>query len=57
MNPVDDIFIHGLRNGFGWIGKYHILLDWTKVCIAVTNDETEEIYNSVNINAKVEVRQ
>lgn len=32
-----DIKIHGLRNGIGFIGKFHRLIDWTSGCIAVTN--------------------
>lgn len=47
VNPGGDIMIHGLRNGLGWIGAYHTLRDWTRGCIAVTNDEIEEIYGMV----------
>jgi lipoprotein-anchoring transpeptidase ErfK/SrfK len=39
--------IHGLPNGYGWIGKGHIAHDWTLGCIAVTNQEIEEIWNLV----------
>ena len=35
--PGGMIMIHGLRNGIGWIGRLHLLLDWTDGCIAVTN--------------------
>ena len=31
--------IHGIRNGLGWLGPAHRLLDWTKGCIAVTDPE------------------
>ncbi len=32
-----DIMIHGIRNGLGWLGRAHRLVDWTVGCIAVTD--------------------
>src|SRR5258708_28682559 len=32
-----DIMIHGLPNGFGWLGATHRAQNWTDGCIAVTN--------------------
>jgi murein L,D-transpeptidase YafK len=55
INPGGDIMIHGIRNGFGFVGKHHSLFDWTKGCIAVSNKEIEEIYNLVSIGTKVEI--
>jgi murein L,D-transpeptidase YafK len=31
-----DIMIHGLPNGFGWLGTTHRTLDWTDGWVAVT---------------------
>lgn len=45
-DPGGAIMIHGLRNGLGWIGKLHLLFDWTRGCIAVTNLEIEEIWRA-----------
>jgi murein L,D-transpeptidase YafK len=45
--PGGGIMIHGIRNGFGGIGKFHRLYDWTEGCIAVTNEEIEEIWHAV----------
>lgn len=56
VNPGSDIMIHGIRNGLGWIGRYHTILDWTRGCIAVSNDEIEEIYSSVQIGVIIEIR-
>lgn len=44
VRPGGDIMIHGIKNGMGWIGPLHRLVDWTQGCIAVTNREIEEIY-------------
>jgi murein L,D-transpeptidase YafK len=46
-NPGGDIMIHGLANGYGWVGKLHTAYDWTLGCIAVTNQEIEEIWSLV----------
>ena len=55
-NPGGDIFIHGLPNGSGWIGKAHTLHDWTLGCIAVTDEEIEEIWRMVPNKTLVEIR-
>ena len=39
-----DIKIHGLRNGYEFIGKFHRWYDWTAGCIALTNQEIDELY-------------
>ena len=43
VSPGGDIMIHGIKNGFSWVGDYHSEVDWTKGCIAVTDEEIEEI--------------
>jgi murein L,D-transpeptidase YafK len=53
--PGGDIMIHGLPNGQGHIGKAHRLTDWTEGCIAVTNEEIEEIWGMVADGTKVEI--
>jgi murein L,D-transpeptidase YafK len=45
--PGGDVFLHGLPNGQGWIGAAHRAIDWTWGCIAVTNEEIDEIWNLV----------
>ncbi len=43
VSPGGDIMIHGIKNGFSSVGDAHAEVDWTKGCIAVTDDEIEEI--------------
>jgi murein L,D-transpeptidase YafK len=50
------IKIHGLRNGRGYIGKFHRFKDWTFGCIAVTNEEIDELYAAVVPNAEIEIK-
>lgn len=56
VDPGGAIMIHGLRNGVGWIGPVHRYLDWTKGCIAVTDAEIDEIWQSVPLGTAVEIR-
>jgi murein L,D-transpeptidase YafK len=56
VSPGGNIMIHGIMNGFGWIGRFHRWMDWTKGCIAVTNDEIDEIGKLVANGTPVEIR-
>jgi len=47
VSPGGLIMVHGVRNGFGVLGRLHRLVDWTDGCIAVTNSEIEEIVDTV----------
>src|SRR5262249_23683024 len=50
-----DIMIHGLPNGYGRLGSAHRLKDWTDGCIAVTNQEMDEIWRLVPDGTKIEI--
>ncbi len=52
-----NIKIHGIKNGFGFIGKLHCLYDWTQGCIAVTNSEIEELYRSIPLGTPIEIKK
>lgn len=54
--PGGDIMIHGIANGFGWIGRLHSLIDWTSGCVAVTDDEIEEIWKAAPNGTPIEIR-
>ena len=56
VSPGGDIMIHGLPNGLGAIGSAHRLYDWTLGCIAVTDDEMDEIWGMVPVGTPVEIR-
>jgi tetratricopeptide (TPR) repeat protein len=56
VSPGGDIMIHGIKNGFSWVGEQHVELDWTKGCIAVTDEEIEEIEKVVPNGTVVEIR-
>ena len=51
-----DVFVHGLPNGYGYVGAAHRLKDWTDGCIAVTNEEMDEIWAAVADGTPIEIR-
>ncbi len=56
ISPGGDIMIHGIKNGFSWVGDFHTEVDWTKGCIAVTDEEIEEIDRLAPNGTIVEIR-
>ena len=56
VSPGGNIMIHGIKNGLSWVGEQHAEIDWTKGCIAVTDEEIEEIDKVVPIGTVVEIR-
>jgi murein L,D-transpeptidase YafK len=56
VNPGGDIFIHGLGKTYGWVGKAHVAHDWTLGCIAVTNEEIEEIWKLVPDGTRITIK-
>jgi tetratricopeptide (TPR) repeat protein len=54
--PGGEIMIHGIKNGFSWVGEAHAEVDWTRGCIAVTDEEIEEIERLAPDGTVVEIR-
>ena len=55
VSPGGSIEIHGLRDGFEWVGSAHTLFDWTNGCVAVTNAEIEELWRAAPVGTPVEI--
>lgn len=51
-----DIMIHGLPDAFASVGALHRQQDWTEGCVAVTNEEIDEIWSAVPNGAKILIR-
>jgi murein L,D-transpeptidase YafK len=45
--------IHGQE--YGWVGKFHRWVDWTDGCIALTNNEIDEVYKAIEDGTKIEI--
>ncbi len=54
--PGGNIKIHGLQNGLGFIGRLQSFSDWTAGCIALTNEEIDELYEHTPIGTPVEIK-
>ena len=54
--PGGEIMIHGMRNGGGWLGRLHLIYDWTDGCIAVTDPEMDELYRIVPDGTPIVIR-
>jgi len=57
LSPGGAVMIHGLRNDLKWLGRLHLLIDWTQGCIAVTNNELDEIWRVVPMSTPIEITQ
>jgi len=57
VNAGFDIMIHGLPNGQDRIGAAHRQKDWTAGCIAVTDEEIDELYRVTPDGTTIEIRQ
>ena len=50
------VMIHGLPNERPKWGAEHWMFNWTNGCIAVTNREMDEIWDSVDVGVPIEIR-
>lgn len=55
VSPGGDIMIHGQKNGFGHLASVNQQRDWTDGCLAVTDDEMDEIMAAVKIDTSIEI--
>jgi murein L,D-transpeptidase YafK len=56
VSPGGGIMIHGMAEGLTWLAPIHYWLNWTQGCIAVTNEEIEEIWQLVPDGTLVEIK-
>lgn len=55
VNPGGDIKIHGLKNGESRPANYVQSFDWTDGCIAITNQQMDELLSLVRIGTPIEI--
>ncbi|WP_291515742.1 L,D-transpeptidase family protein [Bdellovibrio sp. ArHS] len=58
LSPGGDIMIHGLPNDDTsrfFVDKAHPIINWTRGCIAVTNEEIDELYQLVPVKTELEI--
>ena len=56
VSPGGDIMLHGLPKEYAWVGKAHAVHDWTDGCVAVTDEEMDEIWKLVRVGTPIEIK-
>jgi murein L,D-transpeptidase YafK len=56
VSPGGDVEIHGLEAKYAWLGQLHRQTDWTDGCIAVTDEEIDEIWPMVSVGTRIQIR-
>ncbi|WP_279338292.1 L,D-transpeptidase [Yoonia maritima] len=57
LSPGDSIMIHGILNGWGWLGPLQTYLNWTNGCIAVNNEQMREIWSLVPNGTPITIQE
>lgn len=55
-DPGGQIMIHGQRNGYGWLSPLARFFNWTDGCIALSDSDMDEVWQSVRANTPIEIR-
>ncbi|WP_077337140.1 L,D-transpeptidase family protein [Vibrio ruber] len=55
LNPGGDIHIHGLKNGYQRPPEFIQSFDWTNGCIALTNQEMDELIRLVPVGTPIHI--
>ena len=56
LSPGGDIMLHGLPKQYAFVGKAQSLHDWTDGCIAVSDEEMDEIWRLVHVGTPIEIK-
>jgi len=52
-----NILIHSIPDNWKWVGKFHRFVDWTNGCIAVTNDEMDELWENIDVGTQITITE
>lgn len=55
VDPGGDIMIHGLPQGQGRVGRQHRAHDWTNGCMAMTDQEVEDLWTLVPVGTPIHI--
>lgn len=56
VRPGGNIMIHGQKNGFGWAAATTQQSNWTLGCIALSNEDMEQLWQRVEPGTAIEIR-
>jgi hypothetical protein len=56
VSPGGDIMIHGMPNGWGWAWPALQMFSWTAGCIALRDQDMDEVWAAVDVGTPIEIR-
>lgn len=56
VDPGGAIMIHGQKNGMGWAAAATQLFNWTNGCIALTDEDMEQVWQKVAAGTPIEIQ-
>jgi len=56
VNPGGDIMIHGQLNNWGWASPLVQLFNWTDGCIALSDENMDQVWDAVAAGTPIEIR-
>jgi len=56
VDPGGDIMVHGQPNGWEWAAPVVQLFSWTDGCIALSNDNLDQVWTAVDPGTPIEIR-
>jgi murein L,D-transpeptidase YafK len=56
VNPGGDIVIHGQKNGWGRFSFIAQHFNWTRGCVALSNNDMDAVWEAVDAGTPIEIR-
>ncbi len=55
VDPGGDIMIHGQSNGWGWAAPISRFFNWTDGCIALSDEDMQQVWEAVDSGTPIEI--
>jgi murein L,D-transpeptidase YafK len=55
VSPGGDIMLHALPKEYSWAGKMQALYDWTDGCIAISDEEMDELWTLIKVPTPIDI--
>lgn len=56
VSPGSAIMVHGQKNGFDWASSIVQRFNWTKGCVALANQDLDQMWSIVNVGTPIEIK-
>lgn len=55
VDPGGAIMLHGQKNGLGWLAGVSQRFDWTNGCIALSNEDMQQVWDLIVVPTPIEI--